>query len=133
MKLNELPSKVQERLSRERIELFDHCVNTPYLIHLYNEDGTRYLSARRCCMAWGDNKGNYMPFGGGSYWTIQYGVVQFHRYVNPVGEIEYELCDGKTYGKSVNGTIIPRRVETKKEVIDIIKNIGIFHLPNVER
>ena len=127
MKFNELPSDKQQALNREREQLKGKCTNTPYVIHIYNAEGTRYFYARRCCEAWSDPKtGNYMPFGGGSHWRLTYGAVQFKGYKNPVGERNYRLCDGKTYGKSMNGTIIPRTVGTKKEVLAIIQQIGIF-------
>lgn len=128
MKFNELPTDAQISLNRERDELKGKCVNTPYVIHIYNAEGTRYFYARRISESWNDDKGHYMPFGGGSHWRLSYGAVQFEGYKNPVGERDYRLCDGKTYGKSVNGTVIPRVVSTKKEVLAIINQIGIFKL-----
>ena len=128
MKFNELPIEIQEQLNAEREELKSKHINTPYKIHIYNADGTRYFCANRVCRSWNDNKGNYMPFGGGTYWTLIYGKVQFQRYRNVMGETDYSLCDGDCFKKSANGTIIPSRVETKKEVLGIIKQIGIFEL-----
>lgn len=128
MKFSELPAEVQAQLNKQREELKRKRINDPYNILLYNEEGTRYFYARRICESWNNDKGAYMPFGGGSHWNIWYGKVQFERFRNPVGEIDYRLCDGKTYGKSVNGTVIPVSVDTKKEVISIIKAIGIFNL-----
>ena len=69
--------------------------------------------------------GNYMPFGGGSEWTLQYGCIGFSRKKQVMG-YDYELCRGKTYSKSANGTIIPAAVKTKKEVLSIAKAIGIL-------
>ena len=66
-----------------------------------------------------------MPFGGGSEWTLQYGCIGFSRKKQVMG-YDYELCRGKTYSKSANGTIIPASVKTKKEVLSIAKAIGIF-------
>lgn len=127
MKFEELPAEKQKALNRERQQLKGKCTNTPYIIHIYNADGTRYFYARRCCEAWSDpNTGNSMPFGGGSHWRISYGAVQFERYTNPVGERDYRLCDGKRYGKSANGTPIPCVLATKKEVLSLINQIGIF-------
>lgn len=126
MTLSELPIEVQERLAKDRISLAEQNINTPYEVMLHNADGTRYFSARRKQEAWYDNKGNYLPFGGGSHWSIIYGAVQFRRYRSPLGTIEYELTHGKTYFKSANGTEIPKCVATKKEVISIAKAIGIF-------
>lgn len=128
MKFNELPVAVQERLNRERLTLKDKNYSGAYDIRLYNDAGTRYFSARRKQYSWNNDKGAYMPFGGGSRWYISYGCVQFERFRNPVGEIDYRLCDGKTYGKSANGTVIPRELGTKKEVLAVIKSIGIFNL-----
>lgn len=128
MKLAELPQEAQEQLKFERTTLKHKCINTAYRIELYNEQGTRYFVASRCCQSWNDDKGNYMPFGGGSYWSIQYGAVQFRSYKSCVGTREYELCNGKRYGKSANGTEIPSRLNTKKEVLELVKKIGIFSL-----
>lgn len=128
MTFNELPIETQEHLNKEREDLKGKSVNTPYMIHLYSKDGSRYFYARRVCEAWSNTKGNYMPFGGGSHWRMSYGRVQFERFRNPVGETDYRLCDGKTYGKSANGTVIPRELGTKKEVLAVIKSIGIFNI-----
>ncbi|MBP7856835.1 MAG: hypothetical protein KAZ98_03055 [Prevotella sp.] len=128
MKFNELPTDVQDQLNAEREKIKNKSVNTPYVVHIYNADGTRYFYARRVSEPWSDTKGNYMPFGGGSHWKLTYGAVQFEGYKNPVGERDYRLCDGKTYGKSANGTVIPRVLGSKKEVLSIIKQIGIFNL-----
>ena len=66
-----------------------------------------------------------MPFGGGCEWTLQYGCIGFSRKKQVMG-YDYELCRGKTYSKSANGTIIPASVKTKKEVLSIAKAIGIL-------
>ena len=63
--------------------------------------------------------------GGGSEWTLQYGCIGFSRKKQVMG-YDYELCRGKTYSKSANGTIIPASVKTKKEVLSIAKAIGIL-------
>lgn len=128
MKISELPAEVQERLAKERRALAKKKVDTPYEIELYNADGTRYFRARRVHHAWGDDKGNSMPFGGGSHWTVTYGAVQARSYLSPVGTVEYELNLGKTFCRSANGTVIPKAVATKKEVLDIAKAIEIFNL-----
>ena len=126
MKLNELSAEWQESLAKDRLELTKKNTDTPYLVVRYNAEGTRYFRARRCCRSWQDDKGNYMPFGGGTYWTVTYGAVQFRKTRNPMGQPEYELCDGKHYDRSSNGTVIPARVGTKKEVLRILNDIGIF-------
>lgn len=128
MKFSELSIDVQERLNENRKALVKQNTNTAYRICLYNADGTRYFSARRVCQSWQDNKGHYMPFGGGTSWVIYYGCVQIKSMRNPMGQIDYELCNGKTYGKSANGTIIPTSLPSKKDVIDLINAIGIFTL-----
>jgi hypothetical protein len=126
MKFEELPIETQEKLRGERENLFHKNINDPYHIEVYNKKGTRYLVATRAQKSWNDNKGNYMPFGGGSEWTVRYGEVQFRGYINPVGKRDYELCNGKEYRKSLNGTEIPKKIGTKKEVLELIKKIGVF-------
>lgn len=128
MKLSELPSEVQQQLAKQRNELSGKRINTAYRVELYNADGTRYFEALRCCQSWNDDKGNYMPFGGGTYWTIRYGAVQCTTRKNPFGGKAYELCNGKQYGKSANGTEIPKSLKTKKEVLALVNRIGIFIL-----
>lgn len=128
MKISELPTEVQEQLARERQALARKKVDTPYEVELYNADGTRFFRARRVQHAWGDDKGNYMSFGGGSHWTVTYGAVQARSYRSPMGTMEYELSLGKAFGRSANGTVIPKAVATKREVLDIAKAIGIFNL-----
>lgn len=128
MKISELPAEIQERLAKDRQALAKKKVNTPYEVELYNADGTRYFRARRVQHAWGDDKGNAMPFGGGSHWSVAYGAVQSSIYRSPIGTVEYELGLGMTFRRSDNGTVIPKAVATKKEVLDIAKAIEIFNL-----
>lgn len=128
MKLNELPQAIQEKLQADRKVLAQKHINTAYTIELYNEAGTRYFRAKRCCQSWADTNGNYMPFGGGTYWIIFYGAVQFRATKSCMGTVEYELVNGKRYDKSANGTVIPKQLQTKKQVIDLINQIGIFTL-----
>lgn len=128
MKLSELPAEVQQQLAQQRAELAGKRINTAYRVELYNADGTRYIEAARCCKSWNDDKGHAMPFGGGTYWTIRYGAVQWQTRKDPLGGKTYELCNGKQYGKSRNGVDIPNRLNTKKEVIALIKSIGIFKI-----
>ena len=126
MKLSELPQDVQNQLHKQLDKLANKHINDSYTIHVYNSNGTRYFYAHRFQHPYYDDKGNYMPYGGGSQWKVSYGRVQFHRTKNPLGEYEYELFDGKTYGKSANGTVIPSILNKKAEVIKLIKEIGIF-------
>ena len=77
MNLYELPVNIVESLLRKRDSLYsDWYVNNAYEVCFTNEDGTRYFYAKRNCIAYGDDKGNYMPFGGGSEWRISYGVIK---------------------------------------------------------
>lgn len=125
MKISELPEDVQKKLAQQRIELSHKRINTPYRVEVYNADGTRYLEAYRICKSWSDDKGHYMPFGGGTYWSIRYGAVQWTSRKDPLGGIDYELCNGKQYG-SRDGVEIPKIVNTKKEVLILIEKLGIF-------
>lgn len=128
MTFQELPQETQEQLRIEQLDLVKRNRNTAYEVHIYDALGSRYFYARRICQAWSDTKGNCMPFGGGSHWRLCYGRVQFESYKTPVGTREYRLCDGRVYGKSANGTVIPKSVSTKKEVMAIAKAIGIFNI-----
>lgn len=128
MKFEELPAEVQQQLAQQRAELAGKRINTAYRVELYNADGTRYIEAVRCCKSWNDDKGHAMPFGGGTYWTIRYGAVQWQTRKDPLGGKAYELCNGKQYGKSRNGVEIPNRLNTKKEVTALIKSIGLFKI-----
>ena len=79
MIFKDLPSETKQRLLREQTQLHKKNVNTPYRVHIYNFLGTRYFYARRVCESWADDKGNSMPFGGGTHWVIAYGAVGFSR------------------------------------------------------
>lgn len=126
MKFSELAKQVQERLVKEKNNLHSKNINTSYEVLVYNEAGSRFFNAKRVQSSWQDNRGSYMPFGGGSKWILRYGEVGFRTYRNPVGEMDAELCMGRLFGKSSNGTSIPKSVDTKKEVLAIIDQIGIF-------
>lgn len=126
MKFSELAKQVQERLVKEKNNLHSKNINTSYEVLVYNEAGSRFFNAKRVQSSWQDNRGSYMPFGGGSKWIIQYGEVGFLTYRNPFGEMDAELCMGRLFSKSSNGTSIPKSVGTKREVLAIIDQIGIF-------
>lgn len=131
MTLNELPQEIQDKLNEMRSHLHeDEHRNDAYNVVLVNKEGTRYFFAKRVCECWSDDKGHYMPFGGGTHWNIKYGPVMWNRHRNPVGEWDYEWCvpSSKCFMKSMNGTEIPSSVGTKKEVLAIAKAIGIFEL-----
>lgn len=127
MKFSELPIEAQQKLNSERIDLHNHSINSAYEVLLYDKSGRRFFHARRRQYTWNDDKGNYMPFGGGSEWMIKYGCIGFSRIKQVMG-YDYELVRGKVYSKSANGTIIPASVSTKKEVLSIAKAIGIFDI-----
>ena len=128
MKLSELPDEVQQKLNKKRTELSSKRVDTAYRVLLYNKEATRYFEAIRCFNPWNDDKGKYMNFGGGSYWQIRYGAVQGAVRTAPFGGKIYDLCNGKQYGKSANGTQIPKTLCTKREVLELVSRIGIFSL-----
>ena len=125
MRYSELPQQVQDSLTSEQSLLHLKQVNTAYEVLVYNKTGTRFFHARRVQSSWQGN-GTYMPFGGGSVWSINYGEMGFRLCRNPFGEIDAELRMGKTFGKSKNGTVIPKSVGTKREVLALIDEIGIF-------
>lgn len=125
MRFSELPQQVQDSLTSEQSLLHLKQVNTAYEVLVYNKSGTRFFHARRVQSSWQGN-GAYMPFGGGSMWSINYGEMGFRTCRNPFGEIDAELRMGKTFGKSKNGTVIPKSVGTKREVLALITEIGIF-------
>lgn len=126
MELKDLPISVQEELLAERTLLHTKWkVNTAYKVLFTNLEGTRYFSATRECIPYYDNKGNYMPFGGGTQWRIKYGRILWSIGKDPMGGKTYWwLASGKTFSKSINGTVIPTKVSTKKEVMEIVKKIG---------
>lgn len=125
MNASELPIEMQQQLAADRLALKN--ISTPYRVKVYNQQGTRFLEARRVCRCWQNDRGAYMPFGGGSYWTIRYGVVAWKKVKDLMGKgFSVELADGKLYGAAANGTKIPRDVHTKADVQKLIKAIGIF-------
>ena len=121
MKFSDLPQEIQNQLKQDRLDLYKQNVNTPYNITIYNREGTRYLTAYRKTLS-----SSFGPFGGGSQWLIRCGKVGFRSSRDPLGGIIYELCKGQCFNKSSNGTIIPSTLNTKKEVMELIKNIGYF-------
>ena len=125
MHYSELPQEVQETLAEARSRLHLEQVNTAYEVLRYNKTGTRYFHARRVQGSWQGN-GVYMPFGGGSKWTIKYGEMGFRTHRNPFGGIDAEMGMGRAFGKSANGTVIPQFVASKREVLWLLTAIGIF-------
>ena len=125
MHFTELPQEVQETLAMAKSRLHLKQVNTAYEVLRYNKNGTRYFHARRVQGSWQGN-GVYMPFGGGSKWSIRYGEMGFRTHRNPFGGIDAEMCMGRAFGKSSNGTIIQQSVATKRDVLELLAKIGIF-------
>lgn len=126
MIFSELPIEVQEKLNKEKKELHKNRKNDSYYILLYNEEGTRYVECHRISIPYSDNRGNYMPFGGGSCWDIRYGKMAYRKQKHLIGNgFDWVLCKGDRF-TSVNGYEIPKQVKTKKEVIEVIKRIGKF-------
>ena len=127
MKFNELPIKFQESLNKERENLKGVHRNNAYEVLLYNSNGTRYFSARRKSIGT-----TWAGFGGGSYWVIRYGAVQFTKTKNPLGGLDYEWTEGKQYGSKTfeNGdvVIIPKTLETKKEVLALARSLKCFDI-----
>lgn len=126
MKLDDLDIKIKNELLEQRKELCSKWKqNSAYDICFTNTDGTRYFKAKRVVLSWNDDKGHYMPFGGGTYWQIRYGKIKWATGKNPIGGTVYVWVQSReTFLKSANGTVIPNEVKTKKEVLEIAKQIG---------
>lgn len=131
MTLSELPQTIQDELIAKRKELHNTWKrNDSYHILFTNEEGTRYFQADRISECYTDNKGNYMPFGGGSYWKITYGKILWNRRKQPMG-CEYDYywtTSSSTFSKSKNGTIIPKTLSKKSEVLELAKRIGTLKI-----
>ena len=126
MKLDDLDIKIKNELLEQRKELCSKWKqNSAYDICFTNTDGTRYFKAKRVVLSWNDDKGHYMPFGGGTYWQIRYGKIKWATEKNPIGGTVYVWVQSReTFSNSANGTVIPNEVKTKKEVLEIAKQIG---------
>ena len=124
--INELPEEIRTALREERVKLCETWKrNDAYYICFTNPEGTRYFKAIRKTHP---HPQYDMPFGGGSTWSITYGKILWETRRAPMGNLcEYAwMCSRKTFGKSANGTVIPKTVNTKKEVLEIAKEIGIL-------
>ena len=122
MQLSDLREDIQQQLLAERTTLCSKWkVNTPYQVCFTNAEDTRYFTAVRRQLSWNDDKGNYMPFGGGSVWHITYGKILWSRTKKPMGGFDYIwVRSNKTFGKSANGTEIPKTLATKAEVMQLL-------------
>lgn len=123
MTIDELPIEEQNQLRETKPAFVGRRINSIREVLVYDKTGTRYFHAWRVYE--GVRHGYY---GNPSYWKIRYGKVQFKREKDPFGGTYYEWCNGKSFGKSMNGTEIPSFVNTKKEVTDVLNKIGIFDI-----
>lgn len=131
MKFSELPIETQNYLTQQKVEYVKRKRNTAYEILVYSNDGNRYFYARRSCIPWWDDKGHAMPFGGGTVWAIKYGAVQISRR-RMLGCDVYNWVDGRTFSSRTmeDGSVveIPSELKTKKEVVNLIKQLKIFNI-----
>lgn len=102
MKLDDLDIKIKNKLLEQRKELCSKWKqNSAYDICFTNTDGTRYFKAKRVVLSWNDDKGHYMPFGGGTYWQIRYGKIKWATGKNPIGGTVYVWVQSReTFSKS---------------------------------
>jgi len=136
MKLNELPQEIQDKLIADREEWKGKLASGAYYVTAYNKNGTRFFSATRRCVGWQDTKsGNSMPFGGGTYWVIRYGAIQWQHKVrrDPFGQVydEYSWVRSKIFSKTTNpetGEVIdiPSELGTKKDVVALLAKLGFM-------
>lgn len=122
IKFKDLPSDVQNILNKKRDALIASSRSTATEILLYNSTGTRYFYAKRH-----SRPTRYMSFGGGNYWEVHYGEVIFYKKRIHTDMFEWDFRHGKTFGK-VNGIEIPKELDRKAQIIEIINKIGIFDL-----
>lgn len=115
MTIDELPIEAQQDLRDSKPAFVGRHINDHREVLLYNEAGTRYFHA------WRVYEG-VRTMGNPSYWKVRYGKVQFATSKDPLGGICYEWCNGKQF-TSVMGVEIPRGVDTKKQVLAILKQL----------
>ena len=131
MTLQELPQEIQNELNAKRANLYkDWFQNDAWNVVFTNKEGTRYFSAYRRNDFGQFNAGKWATQG---WWEVRYGKILWDANVhrNPLGECETEYFwkrTNKIFGKSANGTEIPREVHTKAEVLEIAKKIGILEM-----
>ena len=113
-------------------DFFNECkrlsfsvVNTAYEVRLYNKKSNRCFIATRQVVA--SDKLN-MAFGGGSFWKVKYSEVQYKIKRDLAGDLYAETCIGKSFGRSSNGTEIYSSCNTKAEIIELAKAIGVFNI-----
>ena len=126
MKISELPKDKAEKLLKAQKAL--HVTmreDNSYHVVRVNKEGTRYFEAHRVSMSYSPN----MPFGGGSYWRIRYGAMGWCRRKDMVGN-DYHCIwfkTSQTFSKSRTCIDIPATLNTKKEVMALLKQIGMFN------
>lgn len=131
MTLKDLPAEIQDYLNTQRATLHETMkTDTPYHVCFVNKEGTRYFEAVRKSECWNDDKGHYMPFGGGSHWCVKYGKVLWDRKKQPLGNgyDYFWVLSNKTFCKAANGTVIIPICDKKAEVLEMAKKIGIFEI-----
>lgn len=129
MLLSELPEDIQKGLIESRKELKDKwSINTSYEVCVVDKDCTRYLYAYRS-NDWDGYRCN------ASAWYISYGAIQWRKQVEHFGwgfpdKVEYIWVKGKRFGSRTkedgSKVDIPKSVHRKKEVLQLIKELGIF-------
>jgi len=122
MKFSELPQSIQAELNEKRERREKSQLNTATEILLYNPQFTRYLWAKRHSYP-----SQYSRFGGGNYWEVEYGEIVFCKSRVFEDLIEWDWGFGKKYGK-VNGIEIPKQIDKKAQIIEIINKIGLFDI-----
>lgn len=120
MKFSELKEEYQQDLIKQIDKLVSVIHNTPYVVDAYTK--TRHFYAIRTAIGWCDDKGHYMPFGGGFYWKVIYCSLGFVRRLDPFGGLYYEIVDGKQFNRK--GDVIIENKATKKEVLELAKQLG---------
>lgn len=120
--LSDMPEMVANEMREIRKNLKkDWARNDSYHVCFVNEDGTRYFMANRENGFDGYTSGN-------NHWNIRYGKILWDFEKNPMGMFEPIWIKGKTFGQAKNGTMIPKQVATKAEVMELVKKIGIFNI-----
>ena len=77
-------------------------------VRFYNPSGTRCFWAYK---ALGEKK-----------WYIHYGKVVISQQSN--GQYILTMSQSQMYNQSANGTIIPKKLESRNQVMELVKNIG---------
>lgn len=122
---DDLTQEAKQDFFNECKRLSFSVVNSAYEVRLYNKKSNRCFIAIRQVVA--SDKLN-LAFGGGSFWKVSYNEVQFKIKSDISGELYAETCIGKSFSKSTNGTEICSSLNTKAEVIELAKAIGIFNI-----